>query len=129
MAAFRFLCITGSNGIDLVAFHECLIQVLMVLSLLSIMNNALELLAVEKASSAHLVIPLLHHMKTIFSSEQYIQTGRGRKANIDKVCEMEVEEEEEEEEDDDGLFELGNERACGDESSIPDLILKVSDMN
>lgn len=122
VAAFRFLSITGSNGIDLVAFHECLIQVPMVLSLLNIMNNALELLAVEKESSAHLVIPLLHHMKQVFSSEQYMQKRRGDNARKEGVCELEEEEEEEEEED--GLFEIGNEETCSVDATIPDLILK-----
>ena len=127
VAAFRFLCITGSNGVDLVAFHECLIQVPMVLSLLSIMNNALELLAVEKESSAHLVIPLLHHMKKVFSSEQYTQSRkRGGRVRKDGGCEMEVEgeEEEKEEEEEDGLFEFGKEETCSVDMTIPDLILK-----
>lgn len=96
VAAFRYLLCVGGNGIDLFDFHNCLIQVPGVLSLLNIMNNALELLAVENQCSAHLVVPLLYYLKQLFPStsgdkkveeeEEEEEVGEGEKEENENDC-------------------------------------------
>lgn len=65
---FRFLCCTGSRGIHLRIFHDCLVQLPEVLFCLNILNNALELLVAEKKCSAHLVLPILRMLTTFFEN-------------------------------------------------------------
>lgn len=135
--AFRFLHFTGHNGIDLVAFHNCLIQVPQVLSLLNIMNNALELLAVEKKSSAHLVYPLLYYLRVIFDvkNSENANTG-GDFENEGDLEEDEWREDEDEDEDEDeeintndviggnGKNDMDKSETNGGLRSVPNLILK-----
>ena len=143
IAAFRYLLYTGVTSIDLVSFHDCLMQLPNVLIILNVMNNALELLAAESKSSAHLVIPLLRHMNNIFKEmDEKLNTYQttltsdfvSKKRKMDKQPppqsinhSMDIESDDddyEEEEEDDILFSFtGNEEKVN-ETSIAKLILK-----
>lgn len=63
---FRFLCCTGSRGINLKLFHNCLVQLPEVLFCLNTLNNALELLVTEKKCTVHLVLPILRMLTKFF---------------------------------------------------------------
>ena len=126
---------TGVTSIDLISFHDCLKQVPNTLIILNVMNNALELLAAESKSSAHLVIPLLHHMDKIFADmEERLPAQDGKESNDHrgKRVRMDIEgeeddcdyEEEEEEDNDDVLFPFDDLEGEVGETSIAKLILK-----
>lgn len=72
---FRFLCCTGSRGLNITLIHECLIQLPEVLMCLNVLNNALELLVAEKKCTSHLVLPILRALSTFFESEGQLFQG------------------------------------------------------
>ena len=57
---YRYLICGHNHTIDVNRLHSCLFQLPKVLVLLSLLNNAINLLAPEEEGSFHLVLPVLY---------------------------------------------------------------------
>lgn len=64
VAVYRFLVNTNTYGIDVVSLYNCLKQLPEVLAVMNVMNNALNLLTPNNCT-AHLVLPIVYHMKSL----------------------------------------------------------------
>lgn len=64
VAVYRFLVDTNTYGIDVASLCYCLKQLPEVLAVMNVMDNGLNLLTPNQCT-AHLVLPVIHHMKLV----------------------------------------------------------------
>ena len=64
---YRYLICGHNHTIDVNRLHSCLFQLPEVLVLLSLLNNAINLLAPEEEGSFHLVLPVLYKLRVLLN--------------------------------------------------------------